>query len=55
MVTDVRKSIEALGENPVDTYYDRVKQQQEKITKKAGWFGLGGSGRAQKGKKSGLS
>ncbi len=37
---DVRKYLGSLGEKPVDTYYDRVKNAQEKLNKKANMFGM---------------
>jgi hypothetical protein len=47
-VPDVRKAIESLGENPVDTFYERLQKQKDVITKKAGMFGIGGGKKAQK-------
>ena len=41
-VPDVRKYLKTLGDNPVDTYYQRAKEVQERINKKASMFGVFG-------------
>jgi hypothetical protein len=39
-VNDVRRVIHDLGENAVDSYYDKIKQKQKHLEKKSGVFGL---------------
>lgn len=39
-VPDVRKYLKTLGDNPVETYYTRAKEVQERINKKANMFGV---------------
>lgn len=40
---DVRKFLASLGDNPVETYYERALQFQERVNKKASIFGVFGS------------
>jgi hypothetical protein len=42
--------LSTLGPNPVEEYYQRVKQAQEKISKKANMLGIFGSNNAKKQK-----
>jgi hypothetical protein len=50
-VPDVRKYLATLGETPVETYYNRIKQAQDKMNKKANMFGFLGNPKSQKDKK----
>ena len=37
---DVRKYLSSLGDNPVETYYARAKNAQDKMSKKANMFSV---------------
>lgn len=47
-MNDVRKELTKLGENPVNAYYEKMKEKQKKLQQKSGVFGIfNGPGKKQ--------
>lgn len=54
-MVDVRKELSKLGDNPVDAYYEKMKEKHKKLQQKSGVFGIfNGPGKKQPAPESDL-